>query len=191
MGAEGPVQVRLREAPGAKAAVLMVGGIGGGFDTPARGLYDRLAGELAESGVSALRVRFRRPGDLEASTSDVLDGLEELGRRGVEKVALLGHSFGGAVVIRAAVSDQRAAAVCTLSAQGHGTGEVALLAPRPLLAVHGTRDPVLPPSCSADIVRRAGGNATLELVDGAGHTYDAEADMVHDLVFGWVRERLR
>lgn len=189
-GAEGPVHVRLRVSRGAGAAVLMVGGISGGFDSPARGLYDRLFAELPELGITALRVRFRRPGDLAAATLDVLTGVEELSRGGVERVALFGHSFGGAVVIRAGVRDDRVAAVCTLSTQSYGADEVALLAPRPLLAIHGMRDPVLPASCSVDVVRRAGKNARVELVDGAGHTFDAEAEAVHDLVSRWLRENL-
>lgn len=184
------VEMGLADAGNATAAVLMVGGIGGGFDSPASGLYDRLFNELPEMGVSALRVRFRRPGDLEAATADVLAGVEELARRGVERVVLVGHSFGGAVVIRAGVADERVAAVCTLSAQSHGSEHVAELAARPLLAIHGSRDPVLAASCSQDIVRRAGDNARLELVDGAGHTFDAEADVVHDLVKSWLVEQL-
>lgn len=190
LGTSEPVQARLVDAGGVEAGVLMVGGIGGGFDSPASGLYDRLAADLPEVGVTTLRVRFRRPGDLHAATADVLAGLDELGRRGVERVGLVGHSFGGAVVIRAGVRDERVAAVCTLSAQRHGADEVAALAPRRLLAVHGTRDPVLPPSCSADIVRLAGSGARLELVQGAGHTFDAEADAVHDLVRGWLLTEL-
>lgn len=184
------VEARIAEAADARSAVIMVGGIGGGFDSPARGLYDRLTAELPEEGVTALRVRFRRPGDLAVATVDVLTGVAELARRGVARVALVGHSFGGAVVVRAAVRDERVRAVCTLSAQSYGTEEAADLAPRPLLAVHGTRDPVLPAACSVDIARRTGPTARLELVAGAGHTFDAEADEVHDLVSAWLLAQL-
>lgn len=190
LGGREPVQARLVEVEGAAAAVCMVGGVGGGFDSPARGLYERLSRDLPAEGLAALRIRFRHPGDLGSCTDDVVTGVAELGRRGIARVGLVGHSFGGAVVIRAALADQRVAAVCTLSAQSHGTADVADLAPRPLLAVHGTRDPVLPPACSVDIVRRAGSSARLRLVDGAAHTFDAEADEVHHLVRGWLLAQL-
>ena len=190
-GADGQVHVRLREADRSGVAVLMVGGIGGGFDSPAGGLYDRLFADLPAIGMTTMRVRFRRPGDLAAATADVLTGVDELGRRGVGRVALVGHSFGGAVVIRAGVRSDRVTAVCTMSAQGYGTDEAGLLPPRPVLAIHGTEDPVLPASCSMDIVRRAGGTAQLELVAGAGHTFDAEANAVHDMVQSWLLDVLR
>jgi alpha/beta superfamily hydrolase len=190
LGGPAPVEARLAAVDGAAAAVLMVGGVGGGFDSPARGLYARLSHGLPARGVAALRVRFRQPGDLESCTDDVALGVAELTRRGCARVALLGHSFGGAVVIRAALRQERVVAVCTLSAQSHGTADVADLAPRPLLAVHGTRDPVLPPACSVDIVRRAGSSARLRLVEGAAHTFDPEADEVHDLVRGWLLDQL-
>lgn len=190
VGNDEPIRMRLRHAEDATAAVLMVGGIGGGFDSPAAGLYDRLFAELPEMGVTTSRVQFRRPGDLEAATADVLAGVEELGRRGVERVALVGHSFGGAVVIRAGVRDGRVAAVCTLSAQSYGAEDAAELAPRPLLAIHGSRDPVLPPSCSHDIVARAGTTARVEIMENSGHTFDEEAEAVDHLVRGWLTEQL-
>src|SRR4051794_21904500 len=71
----GPVELRFYESEGARSAVLFVGGVGGGFDSPASGLYPRLAEELAGQGVSALRVRFRQPVELAEAAHDVLAGL--------------------------------------------------------------------------------------------------------------------
>jgi len=47
-------------------------------------------------------------------------------------VALVGHSFGGAVVIRVGVASPAVATVAALSSQSYGTEDVASLAPRPL-----------------------------------------------------------
>ena len=52
-------------------------------------------------------------------------------------MVLVGHSFGGAVVITAGAASEVAIAVAALSSQARGIEAVASLAPRPLLVVHG------------------------------------------------------
>src|SRR5437868_2510401 len=73
-----------------------------GWDTPAHGLYPRLCRELRPLGLASLRVRFRDPTCLPAAVLDVLAAAAFLAGEGVTAVGLVGHSFGGAVVIRAA-----------------------------------------------------------------------------------------
>lgn len=99
----------------------MVGGVEGSYDSPARGLYPRLASELVAEGVSVLRVRFRFPTVLDEAHHDVVAGVDHLTAAGVGRVALVGHSFGGAAVIAAAVDRPAVVAVCTLSTQSYGT----------------------------------------------------------------------
>src|SRR4051794_15003136 len=77
-------------------------GAGGGWDSPARGLSPRLCEELRAEGIASLRVCFRNPADLAGCVLDVRAGLAYLEHGGAEKVALAGHSLGGAVVIQAA-----------------------------------------------------------------------------------------
>lgn len=60
----------------ADKGVVMVGGIGGDFDTPARNLYPRLCTDLMENGISSLRVSFRHPTELTEAVIDVLVGFE-------------------------------------------------------------------------------------------------------------------
>lgn len=43
----------------------------------------------------------------------------------------------------------------------------------PILLLHGTADDAVPPASSGMLVDAAGGGATLHLMDGAGHTYNA------------------
>jgi hypothetical protein len=64
-------------AEGTDKGVVMVGGIGGGFDTPADNLYPRLCLDFKEAGISSLR-KFRHPADLTESVIDVITGIEFL-----------------------------------------------------------------------------------------------------------------
>jgi pimeloyl-ACP methyl ester carboxylesterase len=190
-GRDAPVALRLYDAPGATAGVVLVGGVGGGFDTPARGLYERLGETLPHDDVMVLRVRYRHPTDLAEAVADVVLGLDVLAERGVERVGLVGHSFGGAVVLQAAAADPRVAAVVTLATQSYGADAVTELAGRPLLLVHGTADAILPPACSVSVHERAGEPKELVLLRGAGHGLDEDADDVFDLVQDWLRTRLQ
>lgn len=189
-GAGKTVQGRLYECPGAAAGVVMVGGVEGGYDSPARDLYPRLASELVGEGVSVLRVRFRFPTVLEKAHHDVVAGVDHLTAAGVGRVALVGHSFGGAAVIAAAVDRVAVVAVCALSTQSYGTEAAARHGGRALLLVHGTEDRVLPPACSKAVFVRARNPRRLELLEGAGHTLVEVTEDVHALVGGWLREQL-
>jgi pimeloyl-ACP methyl ester carboxylesterase len=115
---------------GSKAAVVFVGGVGGGWDSPAKGLYPRLSQRLVKDhGISPLRIRFRHPTNLEECVIDVLAGIEFLTRTERKaSIGLVGHSFGGAVVISsAALSKDIVKTVVTLSTQSYGTGEISKL----------------------------------------------------------------
>jgi pimeloyl-ACP methyl ester carboxylesterase len=184
--ARGPVETRLYEATDPRAAVVLVGGVGGGFDSPARELYPRLGAELPGKGLAVLRLRFRNPTDLDEAVYDVRAGLRMLVESGIRRVGLVGHSFGGAVVISAAARAPEAAAVVTLATQAYGTEAVDQLSPRPILLVHGLEDAVLPPGSSRLTFRRASQPKELSLIDGAGHGLDEAADEVHDLVRAWL-----
>jgi len=188
---DGSVLCRLYEAAGADAAVLWLGGVGGGFDSPARGLYDRLAVELMTRGISSLRLRYRAANQLETSVEDAQVGLEFLGQRGVRGVGLVGHSFGGAVAIQAAVASPLARGVVALASQSYGTSVVDQLAPRPLLLVHGDRDVVLPVECSRYIFQRARQPKRLLVLPGTGHTLDEAADDLRLLLSDWLVQSLR
>ncbi|AWK87969.1 alpha/beta hydrolase [Azospirillum thermophilum] len=186
----GPVAARYYPAADARLAVLWIGGVGGGFDTPARGLYPRLAADLAARGVASLRVRFREAGDMEDCVYDVLCGLSFLGREGIHHVALVGHSFGAAVAIQAAASNR--GAVCTvigLASQGYGTDPVRDLA-CPILLVHGEADEILSPACSLHIHRLAREPKKLVLMPGSSHCLDETAEAVCREVKEWLDRTL-
>ncbi|WNG33342.1 alpha/beta hydrolase [Archangium minus] len=187
----GPVDTLLYESLGAKAGALLAGGVGGGFDTPALGLYPRLGEELLRHHLSTLRVRYRHSTDLAEAVQDVLAGVDFLVEHGLERVALVGHSFGGAVMIDAGAQSPWVTTVVGLSPQSYGTEAVSELHPRSLLLVHGRSDAVLPPSCSLSIYERARGRKELELIPGAGHVLDEAAERVFTRVRDWLLRELR
>jgi dienelactone hydrolase len=188
--ARGPIQARLYEAPEPLAGVVLVGGVGGGFDTPADRLYGRLGEALNQQGISVLRVCFRHPTELAEAVHDILAGCRILLDMGVERLGLVGHSFGGAAVIQAAAWDPEAVAIVTLATQSYGAEPVSQLRDRHLLLIHGTEDHVLRPVCSKHVQEMAGDNAELMLIDGAGHNLDEAAPVVLQRVSAWLQRHL-
>src|SRR2546422_5461684 len=87
---------------------------------------------------------YRHPGVYVESVLDVRAGLEFLKGRGCSRVVLVGHSFGGAVVIAAGTLTDQVVAVVALSPQTYGAQGAVYVAPRPLLIVHGLADTRLP-----------------------------------------------
>jgi pimeloyl-ACP methyl ester carboxylesterase len=188
---EGNIVCRYYDARRATAAVLWLGGVGGGFDSPAHGLFDHLAVELLDRGISSLRVRYRHSHDLASSVEDALIALEFLAQRNVERVALVGHSFGGAVAIESGAADLNVAAVAALASQSFGTGGVSRISPRPLLLVAGDRDTILPPECSVYIYERALEPKQLVVLPGAGHCFDEVVPQLHQLLDSWLLHNLQ
>lgn len=175
---------------GGDAAVLWVFGSGGGLGGPAGGVYTRLATQLRPLGVSGLELDYRRPGQLEPCVQDVLTGLAFLAELGKTRAALVGHSFGGAVVISAAAESRAVVAVAALSSQTAGTDAVSQIAPRPLLLVHGTADEILPERCSRDLYARAKEPKRLVLYPDCRHGLDQCREALDAELFGWLREVL-
>lgn len=178
------------KTPRGDAAVLWVGGAGGGLDGPAGGLYPRLAAELVQHGGASLRIHYRRPNDLVACIFDTLLGLEYLKTCSRTRIALVGHSFGGAVVISAGAVSQHVVAVAALSSQTYGTTHVEDVSPRPLLLMHGTDDEVLPDTCAHDIYQRGGEPKELILYPGCSHGLDECRSKVDRDLMEWLQRVL-
>lgn len=186
----GDVETRYHPAPGATRGAVCVGGAGGGLEGPARGLYPEACRRLQREGVAGLRLHYRRPNDLEQCVLDTLLGVEFLAEEGVERVALVGHSFGGAVVITAALFSDRVRAVVPMSTQTYGADLAPRVAPRAMLLVHGTNDTVLPDDCSRHVYQVAGEPKELMLYPGAGHGLDEVREELLDLLVRWIPAHL-
>jgi dienelactone hydrolase len=132
-----------------------VGGAGGGLDGPARGLYPAASEQLQKRGIASLRLHYRKPNELGDCVLDTLAGVAFLAREGATRVAVVGHSFGGAVVISAGASSPNIKAVVPMSSQTFGTELTSAVAPRAMLLIHGTNDTVLSDRCSRQIYAAA------------------------------------
>ncbi len=121
---------------------------------------------------------YRYPNVLHECILDVLAGVTSLQHRGAAPVVLVGHSFGGAVVI--------AAGVVALAPQTYGAQMAGQLAPRPLLVVHGKADTRLPYACGVQIYDWAQEPQQLVLYEGAEHRLDECAAALEQLLTQWI-----
>ena len=187
----GDIVARLHPAPDGAPVVVWVGGAGGGLDGPAWGMYPRLAGRLATEGIASLRLHYRRPNHLEDCVADTLLGAAYLvQKRGYQRVALVGHSFGGAVVIAAGALGDDVTTVVAMSSQTYGTDLAPKVSPRPLLLLHGTADEILSHRCSENIYARARQPKELLLYSGCRHGLDECREQVDEAVVDWLRKEL-
>lgn len=180
----GEIRGILHPCATAPGAVIYVGGAMGGFEGPARDLYGRLADRLRPQ-LSGLRIHYRQPGVFEECVVDVLAGVSFLRGVGAGDVALVGHSFGGAVVIKAGELSAEVTGVAALSPQLYGTRTVERLG-KPLLLVHGKRDGILDHAASEDIHARAIEPKRLVLYPEGGHMLAQCAGEVEELLAAWL-----
>ena len=174
-----------------RGAVLCVGGFDGGFDGPAERIYSDLGSALPKLGIGVLRLDFRvktSPGPIDDGTFDVIAGIDWLVEQGIARVALIGHSYGGAIMVRAAFRSEAVAGTCALSTQTMGIepDEVRALAPRPLLLIHGGADWRLPPRLSEWVYSLAGEGRELHILDGATHSLRQRRDDLWVLLLDWI-----
>ena len=186
----GDIRGILHSCPGTQKGIVWVWGAAGGFDGPAEGIYGHLAEELKSQGITSLRLDYRQPRVLHESVLDTLAGVSFLKGTGYEKIALVGHSFGGAVVIAAAPFSPLVQTVVALSSQTYGAKNVAQVSPRPLLLVHGGNDTRLPPSCSETIYQWAGQPKELVIYTEAGHGLRQCKEELYELLKTWLVEKL-
>ncbi len=177
----GEITTHLRPCEGKTGCVIFLGGAGGGVRGPANAIYERIAEELVAVGVTSLRVEYREPGEFEESVVDALAGASFLKGIGATEAVVVGHSFGGAVAIKAGELSDLITGVVAMSSQRFGTQTVEELK-KPLLLIHGSSDEILDQAASKDIFERAEQPKRLEILDGAGHGLLEVADEVHDLL---------
>ena len=116
---------------------------------------------------------------------DALVGVSFLTGTGHTEIALVGHSFGGAVVITAAPYSEDVKAVAALSSQTFGARGADKVSPRPLLLAHGGSDSRLPPYCSEQIYSWAKQPKELVLYPGAEHGLVECAEEMREMLAGW------
>jgi uncharacterized protein len=185
----GPIPVVLHAAPEKGRAALCVSGAIGGFDGPAM-LYPRLGLAMPREQITIARLNYRAPNEFGECLVDAMAALTFLGGIGHERVALIGHSFGGAVAINAGTLSPLVTTVIALSSQLAGAHVAGELAPKPLLLIHGDADTILSHESSQALYDRAGEPKTLKILPGVGHRLSEAADQVFDLVRDWLLEKI-
>ena len=102
----------------------------------------------------------------------------------------MGHSFGGAVAIRAAVvMAGSVAGGVTFATQSAGCEVAMALAGRPLLLFHGDRDEILPAE-SSHMVQAIAGHGDVVMLPGDGHLLAKSADVITERLDEWLPEVL-
>lgn len=185
----GDIEGLLHPVEGGTGAIICVGGAMGGIDGPADSLYVRLAESLEPEGVTVLRLDYRKANDFQECVLDVLAGCSFLKGIGAMDIVLVGHSFGGAVVIKAAEIAPSVVAVASLSPQLYGTRQVEQME-KPLILIHGMADNVLSHEASEDIFRRANEPKRIVLYAEAGHSLFQAKVEVLSLLTRWIPDRL-
>jgi alpha/beta superfamily hydrolase len=187
----GELECRYYAAAERRRAVIFLGGTVGGWDTPVRDmLYPGLCKDFARHGINSLRVKYRYSHNLSESILDVLAGVSFLLQDGVESVAIVGHSFGGAVAIQAAVASPFISTVIALSSQFMGTDVVGSFRDsQSLLLIHGTADEKYPFIDSSHIFDSAHDPKKIILYKGAHHDLDEAAPEVFRTVKDWIHKQ--
>ena len=186
----GNMDAILHRAPNADQAVIWVCGARGGFGGPGPGTYARMAQQFAGNGITSLRLDYRMPNDVFECALDLLAGVTHLKDTGHQPVVVVGHSFGGAVVIAAGANSSHIKGVVALSPQTFGAGMAGKVAPRKLLVVHGKADTRLPFSCGQQIYDMAKEPKELVLYEGAEHRLEECRDDLETLLGRWIPETL-
>ncbi len=170
--------------------VVMVGGAMGGTMGPGDGLYPQWGVTLAELGIPSIRLSYRKPNDMDSCCVDVAAAVQMLIGSGADKVVLMGHSFGGAVVVRVGVGlSEMVSGVVTFATQSAGCEVAAGLQGRPFLLFHGSEDSILPVE-SSEVVRAMAGTGDLHILPGDDHLLAKSHDAINEIVMPWLKDVL-
>jgi len=180
----------LHRASNADQGVIWVCGARGGFGGPGPDTYARMAEKFIGEGITSLRLDYRYANDVFECALDLLAGVAFLKGTGHEPVVVVGHSFGGAVVIAAAANSAHIKGVVALSPQTYGAGMAGQVAPRKLLVVHGKADTRLAFACGQQIYDMANEPKELVLYEGAEHRLEECRDDLEELLGRWIPETL-
>ncbi len=170
--------------------VITCGGGMGSLLGPAGGIYHDLGTQFAADDIATIRVGYRRPNHLPDCVHDLAAAGDLAVQGGARAVVTVGHSFGGAVAIQAAIAfGTLARGVVTLATQSAGCEDAARLGATPLLLCHGDRDEILPPQTS-EVVRALAGHGDIVFLPNAGHLLEEARDELRELLGRWIPEQL-
>ncbi|HEU0025910.1 MAG TPA: dienelactone hydrolase family protein [Ktedonobacterales bacterium] len=165
----GPVHGLWRPSSHKHTAVLLLPGRDDSLSGPAD-LYTQLAPALQRV-AAVIQLGYHRAGSLDSSRANILGALEALSRQGIERVALIGWDFGGAVAIVAGARSPLVTGVACLAPDPCASDDIAAISPRRLLLAHGSADAVIPQSASILLHTQAGYPSELALYPHETHDF--------------------
>ena len=177
------------EADNASGAVILASGSYGGVAGPS-GIYGEFARRLKASGITCVQLCYTQLHQVDPCVLDVLAAIESLASRGIKQVALVGWSFGAAVVVNAAVESPLVVGVAMIAGHRKRSEAVAQLSPRRLLLLHCTADKVMSVEHAQVLYKMASEPKELMLFDGGDHDFSKLAQELTDKLFEWCRELL-
>ena len=186
----GLCQAILTVAQGKPGVVLWIPGQGENLNGPAGGVYAELAPELKAADISSLRMGYRDPSSLEESALDVFIWLCFLKGVGAKQAVLVGNALGATAAIPVAIIDPMVQALAVISSQEEGTEMIGKIAPKPILIMHGEKDPRVPVDMARIIYQRA--NEPKELIiypEGEFTLYPCRQE-VQEKLGDWTVEQL-
>lgn len=160
----------------------------GGMLGPADGAYHDLGRAFAaEHGIGTIRVGYRQPNNLPECILDLAGAADLAARAGAERFVAVGHSFGGAVAVGAAIAlPAHVVGVVTLATQSAGCEHAAELSGKPMLLIHGMSDEILPMMCSEVVNELAGGQGELVVYPGTGHLLAQAGKELREKLLEWI-----
>jgi alpha/beta superfamily hydrolase len=188
----GRIECKYYKAEEADKGIVLVGGIGGGYHTPADSLYPRLSENFKETGVSSLNIKFRKAGNLAESVIDILVGIEFLKSENIKTFGLIGYSFGGAVVVQAAFNETDVKTIVLISTQSYGIDPISFLPKETsVFIIHGEEDEIIPPEIAVQVYEKAHEPKRIEIFDTkASHDLDEIASEIYVEVKDWITKYL-
>lgn len=188
----GDITCLYRQVAGAEAVVLWAGAVRGEEQNlGASSIPQAVSADLAQDGIASLLLRYRHPFDLYSCISDARASVSFLENQGFHRIAVVGHSFSGAVAISVAPLSRAIVAAVALASQTFGAQGVPHVSPRPILLVHGLADHRLNAYCSEQIYSWARQPKELVLLEGASHGLWERKDDLLPLLRRWLADKLR
>jgi pimeloyl-ACP methyl ester carboxylesterase len=164
-----------------------MGGAMGGVLGPAKALFHELAQQLPTEGMGVMRVGYRQPNNADLCFVDIAAAAESAVKVGAKRFLFLGHSFGGAIAIQAALAMKPATVgVGVFATQSAGCEGAENLGGMPFVLYHGDNDRILPYQ-SSQMVQMLAGYGDVQIMPGADHLLAEAADEIRTHLYPWIR----
>ncbi|MGZ3697974.1 MAG: alpha/beta hydrolase family protein [Bdellovibrionota bacterium] len=181
-----------------RCGILFVSGVDGGYVEPDDQIYDRVATRFYSRGVPSVFVKYRNPGNddpsqLTDSVEDAKAGAQLLRSLGASRIAILGWSFGGAVITNTPLEVPEIVTVIGFSPQSLNTEPVARFTTQSLLLFHSVDDENVPYETGANLINDEAPSSIRKkfvTLRKYNHALDGASAEVDPQVFEWLDREL-